>query len=65
MTNGGETGSEIHEDRIWTVGNSPNLRCVKFYVKKLIFFSVCSKWKSTPVTDNFDNSTYVIMNTVH
>ena len=65
MTSGGETRSETHEDRIWTVENSPNPPTCKILSKETDFHQCLLNMEIHPITDNFDNSTYAVMNTVH
>ena len=56
MTRGGETGSETHEDRIWTVENSPNPPTCKILSEETDFHQCLLKMEIHPITDNFDNN---------
>lgn len=48
MTNGGETGSETHEDRIWTAGNSPNPPMCKILSEETDFLQCLLKMEIHP-----------------
>ena len=64
MTNGGETGSETHEDRIWTAGNSPNPPMCKILSEGTNIYQWLLKMEIHPIIKTLDNSTYIITNTV-
>ena len=48
MTNGGETGSETHEDRIWRVENSPNPPTYKILSEETGFHQCLLKMEIHP-----------------